>query len=388
MDPNLSNKKKLLSKTKASFYNELKKAQASFKPSKELQGYGGSAIVGEKNYPYLSTHNISNEEKSSSYKNTASLVKKPYQDIFKAKAKNVLGSTNSLYVKKPKERIIEELSSIYKSKNITQFSSEFDKEVRFTKVLSNKVAGIMGSKNNLVKLESTENTSTSAQIEKYTQEDVKSKEAIISLYEKGINEHQIINILALGGFGIDINKKLVPTRWAISAYDQTIEKHLHKKLLGYSIINQYEVYRYSDKGNHFYVILLPETFSGEVVEAWDSIIERDYVGVDNKLHKKEPETAGGFWATKCGVHEFLHKRKKQAAYISLRYIKDYEIPLGVVFVRECVREALSKGPEFKSSNLDELKEFLRKESLKHYNYFLKSNTLKELRKQKKLLDFF
>lgn len=388
MGENFSNKKKLLSKTREAFYQELKKAQNSFTPSKELQGYGGSAIVGEKNYPYLSTHNISNEDKTSSYKYTSELVKKPYEEIFKSKAKNILGSTNPLYVKKPKERILDELSSIYKAKNITQFSSEFDKEIKFTKLVTNKVAGIMGSKNNLIKLESTQNTSTSKQIEKYTSEDIKAKEAIISLYEKGINEHQIINILALGGFGIDINKKLVPTKWSISAYDQTIERYLHKKILDYQVIQDYEIYCYEDKGNFFYILLLPEVFTGEVVEAWDNIVERDYVSIDNKLHKSEPETAGGFWATKCGVHEFLHKRKKQAAYISLRYIKDYEIPLGVVFVRECIRQALSRGPVFKGSDMRELEEFLKIKSFIHYNYFLESTTLKELKKQKKLSEFF
>lgn len=388
MVSNSNNKKELLSKTKQSFYEELKRAQKEFKPSKELEGYGGSAIIGEKNYPLVATHNISNENKSSSYQNTSNLVKKPYEEIFKAKAKNVLGTTNSQYIKKPNEKITEELTNIYKAKKPTQFASHFEKQIQFTKLLTNKVAGIMGSQNNLVKLHSTENTTTSKKIEKYTQEDIKSKEAIISLYEKGINEHQIINLLALGSFGISTNKKLVPTKWAISAYDQTIEKHLHKKILNYSIIENYEIYHYFDKGNDFYIVLLPETFSGEIVESWDDIIERDYVSVDNTLNKQEPETAGGFWATKCGIHELLHKRKKQSSYISLRHITNYEIPLGVVFVRECVREALSKEPIFKSSNIEEVKEYLKTTSQKHYEDFINSTLLRELKKQKKLSQFF
>ena len=388
MKESLSNKKKFLSKTKQAFYDELKNAQKSFTPTKELEGYGGSAIVGEKNYPHLSTHNISNEQKQASFMNTSNIVKKPYEEIFKSKAKNVLGSTNPVYIKKPQQKIVQELSNIYKAKKPTQFSSEFEKQIQFTKIVTSKVAGIMGGQNNLVKLESTHNPSTSNKIEKYSQEDVKSKEAIISLYEKGINEHQIINLLALGEFGISYNKKLVPTKWAISAYDQTIEKYLHKKILDNPLLNNYEIYHYSDKGNHFYIILLPEPFSAEIVESWDNIVERDYVRDDNILHKKEPETAGGFWATKCGVHEHLHKRKKQASYISLRHIQDYEIPLGVVFVRECVREALSKEPVFSADEIEDVKEFLKNNSKKHYEDFLNSITLKELKTQRKLSEFF
>ena len=56
-------KKDLLSKTKLEFYNEIKKYQQEFKPSKEIEGYASAAIVGEKNYPNLKVYNISNEKK-------------------------------------------------------------------------------------------------------------------------------------------------------------------------------------------------------------------------------------------------------------------------------------------------------------------------------------
>jgi len=380
-------KKSFLNKTKLEFYKEIKKYQQELKPTKEIEGFASSAIVGEKNYPNLKVHNISNDNINNSFFKTSDIVKSNYSDIIKLKAKNILGSTQSLNIKKTNEKIREELENIYKSKKEIEFSSKFENELKFDKILTSKVSGIMGSKNELLSINPNENTTTSNKIEKYITKDIKSKEAIISLYEKGVNEHQIMNLLALGSFGININKKLVPTKWAISAYDQTIEKYLYSKIIKYNTINNYEIYHSNDKGNEFIIILIPDTFSAEVIEAFDNTIESDFVNFDNKFKKLEPETAGGFYATKFGIFENLNERKKQASFISIRIIENYDIPLGVVFVREKVRDAM-KNKIFKSSNEKEIKEFLLKKYKNHFILFQNSKLLKEKIKQTKLKEFF
>ena len=385
----ISNKKKeFLKNSKLNFYYEINKYKSTLKPTKEIEGFASYVIVGEKNYPNLATHNISNDNKISSYKNSSDIVKKEYDNIFKIKARNILGSTNPVHVKNTSNRIQDEIRDIYKAKNIVNFSSNFSKELTFDKVVVNKVAGIVGSKNDLISLNSTENTQTSKQVEKYCVEDIKSREAIISLYERQVNEHQIINLLALGSFGISINKKLVPSKWAITAYDQTIEKYLYKKILNFKLINEYEIYSYLDKGNFFVIILFPDNFAANIIETFPGAVEQDYVGVDNKLKKAEPETAGGFYATKIAVNEFLVSRKKQASYLTIRIIKDSEIPLGVVFVRECVRQALSKNALFCTSNKSELDKYLYENFKEHFVYYLKSQILLEQKKTRKLSEFF
>ncbi len=404
---NATSKKEFLSQTKRKFYEEIKAYQQTLKPTKEIVGFGSAPIVGEKNYPFLATHNISNEDKKTSFFETGKLVKKSYNEILPLKAKSILGSTQKNYIKKPKARIVEELRDIYKSKTAIEMQSSFEKELSFNKILSSKVAGVMGSQNELTKLEAQENTKTSWKIEKFTQNDIKAREAIISLYEKGVSEHQIINLLALGSFGIEINRKLVPTKWAISAYDQTIDNYLYKKIQNYSAINQYEIYQDTDKGNDFIIILLPDTYSAEIVETWDLnatevlsdkdrqetinhnniIIEQDYVGHNNKLGYPEPQCAGGYWATKSPINRFLDKRKKQASYISIRFIDNYEIPLGVVFVRECARKAL-ENCIFKSSSQREVEDFLKQYSPRHHYHFINSKLLKEQKVQKKITSFF
>jgi hypothetical protein len=380
-------KKDILNKTKIDFYNEIKKYQKTLKPTKEIEGYGASAIVGEKNYPQLKIYNSSNEDKESSFLNTNKIVKQDYSQIIKHKAKNILGNTNNIYIKKTNDKVLNQIQDIYKARKEVEFTSKFESELKFNKPIINKLSGILGTKNELLNVELNENAKTSKQIEKYSTDDTKSKEAIISLYEKGINESQIINLLTLGNFGVNINKKIVPTRWAITAYDKTIENHLYTKILKYKLIKNYELYFQKDKGNSFLIILLPDTYSVENYEFMVNWEASDYVGITNKLKKSEPSTAGGLFATKLAINEHLNKRKKQAQYICLRFIDNYEVPLGVVFVRETIREAM-KNKKFSTSNFIELKEFIKKNYNLFNDYFLSSQILKEKKNQKKINDYY
>jgi DNA repair protein NreA len=280
------------------------------------------------------------------------------------------------------------MNDIYKAKKSIDFTSKFDKELKFKKPLINDLFGMSGGKNEIINLELNMNVSISNKIEKYTQGDTKSKEAVINLYEKGFNESQIINLLSLGNFGIDINKRCVPTRWTISAYDKIIESFLYDKIKNYKVISNYEFFFYEDKGNKFLVILIPDVFSFENIEFtndnWQAV---DYVKYNNKLNYKEPKTAGGFFASKVAILEYLRERKKQASIVCLRLIDNYEIPLGVVFVRESLRESM-KNNIYKSSNMKDVKSFVFENYFIFFDKFLKSNSLKELNLQKKINDFF
>jgi hypothetical protein len=382
-----NSKRDFLSETKRKFYDEIRLYSLKFNHKKELEGYPASSIVGEKNYPNIRVHSISNGDKNSTYKKTSLIVKNTYDEIVKLKAKNILGSTSNLNIKNKKEKIKEEISDIYKAKNDVNFASHFEKELNFDRVLTSKITGIMGSKNELISLHATENISIKKRIDKYTNEDIKSKEIIIDLYKRGYNEHQIINLLSLGEFGYEFRKKLVPTRWAISAYDKSIESYLHKKILDYKLINNYELYTYKDKGNFFLIILFPEYFCSEIIETFNNNIEKDFVQFDNKLRYKDPQTAGGFYATKLGIFENLNHRKKQSAFISIRIIDGYDIPLGVVFVRESVREAMKKKI-FETSKLDILDKYIMDNFLEHYNHFKNSKVLVEINRQKRLDKWF
>ena len=386
--------KKIINRTKNEFFKQVKAYQKTLKPTKEIEGFGSAPIIGEKNYPFLQIHNSSNEDKENNFMNTNKIVKQGYKDIFQLKAKNILGSTQNTHIKQTTDRVNNEIIDIYKSKRAIEFNSTFETEIKFDKVLTNKMAGVMGSKNELESLNATENTTTSKQIEKYSTNDAKAKEACIKLYEQGKNEQQIIHLLALGVFGVNINKKLVPTRWAITAYDKMIESHLHKQILKYNPINQYEVYYCQNKSDTHVNILLPDHYMGTHTEDWSNSQSpgmgghnTDIFNNQNKIPTPEPLNSGGYYATKIALNEHLQERKKQAAAIMIRVIIDYDVPLGVVFVRECVRESFN-NQIFKTSSFQELTEFIKTKFPTHYKHFINSNVLKEQKKQTKLNKFF
>jgi len=390
---NFSNKK-FINRTKQEFFKQIKAYQKTLKPTKEIEGFGSAPIVGEKNYPFLQIHNSSNENKNNSYLNSNKIVKQGYKHIFELKAKNILGSTQNTYIKNTTNRINNEIIDIYKSKKAIEFNSKFEKELKFDKILTNKMSGIMGSKNELESLQATENTKTSKQIEKYSSNDAKAKEAIIKLYERGKNEQQIIHLLSLGVFGVNINKKLVPSRWAITAYDKTIEHYLYKKITKYPIINEFEVYYYKNKSDTHVNILLPDHYTGTHTENWsDSYSDEwdgfntDYFNHVNKIPTPDPLNSGGYYATKVALNEHLNSRKKQASAIMVRVIRNYDVPLGVVFVRECVRESF-KNRIFKTNSFKELEKYIKINFPIHYKHFIESKVLQEQRKQTKLNQFF
>ncbi len=380
-------KKQILNKHKRDFYKKIKEYSSKIKLTNEIEGYPSGVIIGHKNYPNLKVHSISNSNIDSSFFKTAKIIKLDYSKIIDLKSKNILGTTSNIKIQDINSRITNELRDIYKSKKLVDFSSKFEKELKFDKIIINKVAGIIGSHNELKSLTANSNISTSKQIEKNITTDIKATQAVINLYEKGINESQIINLLAMGSFGINFNKKLVPTKWAISAYDQILEKYLFKELKQNKLIENYEVYEFNDKGNYFLIILFPEFISGETYECMSNWIGSDYFNNENKLDKEKPQISGAFYSNKLAIFEHLRKRKKQASFLSIRLIVDYDIPLGVVFVRECVRQAMLNRL-FKTSNINELENYLKLKKQKYYIIYNNSKLLKKLNSVCDLRNYF
>lgn len=69
----------------------------------------------------------------------------------------------------------------------------------------------------------TSNVTVERKIEKrYYDRDLKAAEAIFSLYREGIMVTRIQRALSIGMFGEGARRKLVPTRWSITAVDSTV----------------------------------------------------------------------------------------------------------------------------------------------------------------------
>jgi DNA repair protein NreA len=175
--------------------------------------------------------------------------------------------------------------------------------------------------------------------------DLRAVEGIVNLYQGGVEVSSIQRVLSMGMLGLQKNRRLVPTRWSISATDDVISSNLLKEIETFSTIDFFNVYKYTHLGNYYSVILIPDDlWSFEMQEAWYDSNGNLGVGIDfenaNGLDHY-PSIAGAYFAARLGVAEHLLKIRHKAAALVLREIRpEYVIPVGVWQIREGIRKAL------------------------------------------------
>ncbi len=219
-------------------------------------------------------------------------------------------------------------------------------------------------------------------VEKVFQDkDLKSSEGIIYLYKLGFDVERISRILSVGNMGV--KRRLVPTRWSITAVDKIVSDNLVNGIKKYDSINKIEVYTREFNRNLFVAILLPRSWSFEWGEAWfpgstwnkfgkDIGIEVDNEGYFGR--KDYPAIGGCYYASRLAVSEFLLSRKRQATAILWREIySGFNLPVGVWFVRENVRELFKTKPKVFDSLEDALISIKLKSGL---NSWIKRSSIK------------
>jgi hypothetical protein len=228
--------------------------------------------------------------------------------------------------------------------------------------------------------------------------DSKAANSIIELYKSNIEISNINKILSAGLLGLKTNRRLVPTRWAITAVDDIISKNLLKKIRYYPEISEILLFHSEYVGNHYEILLLPDKYSFEVIEAemtgglWNQTsqvsIMKDYELFHGRTDYADNVT-GAYYANRLALAEYLEKIKKQAASIFMREVREeYYAPLGVGILREVSREAFKHEPE-KFSSAEESLESIKKRLRLNISVFTnQSILLKEFGKQKKLNNWF
>ena len=184
-------------------------------------------------------------------------------------------------------------------------------------------------------------------------DDWRAEGAMTYLYRRGFDVYEINTILSAGALGRGANRRLVPTRWSITAVDDTVGQFLRGSIRSNPTIDAIEVHRNEYLGNAFWVVLVPGTWEYELVElkAPGSIWNPDpeagtYLAAASEGREGRTgyveETAGAYYAARLGVLEHLDDRGRQAKALVCRHVSDdYWGPVGVWQVREAVRNAFS-----------------------------------------------
>jgi hypothetical protein len=179
----------------------------------------------------------------------------------------------------------------------------------------------------------------------YYDKDLRAGEAIVDLFQQEVEVSRIHRVLSVGMLGLQKNRRLVPTRWSISATDNIISVSLIKSIVSYAQIDLFEVYKHSHLGNYYSVLLIPDdVWSFEMKEVWFDKNGNLGMGVDFEDARgldHYPSIAGAYFAARLGVAEHLAQRRRKAAALVLREIhSDYVMPVGVWQIREGIRVAL------------------------------------------------
>ncbi|MFZ8791124.1 MAG: Nre family DNA repair protein [Thermosphaera aggregans] len=229
--------------------------------------------------------------------------------------------------------------------------------------------------------------------------DLEAEKAVLKLYFDGVPVSHIQKIFSIGALGVRGQRRLVPTRWSITAVDCIISRNLLKSVKKYEVLGEIQVFEHRIHGNLFLAILYPEKWSYEWMEAWwpgsawnplssSVVVEGDYE--DYKGRDTYPGIGGCYYASMLATLEYLNRVKKQATAILLREIyPSFNIPIGVWFVRESVRAMFSKPPVLKTTSLKEVGSYLDTATkLGALKWFSSSRLIQRIISERKITDFF
>ena len=299
---------------------------------------------------------------------------------------NLVRGIQKTPVEQTEGRYIENLQEVTMSSKPTDLDLIFNKNVS-TNISIDGESAPFGPVGEIKSAKFLGSTSTKPIEKIFYDRDMKAQDAVLKLYNSGIEISKIQKCFSIGMLGK--KRKLVPTKWSITATDDIISKSIVEEILENSLIDTCKIFSYEHLGNVFSVILFPHRWIFEMIEAWYSngIIgfgsdNEDARGIDHS-----PNIAGAYFSAKLGVSEYLLKNKIQAGVLIFREIRpEYAIPVGVWQVREGIREAMKQKPKIISDFNQALDIASTKTSVSKKEWIRNGNMTNMIR-QKTLSDF-
>ena len=246
----------------------------------------------------------------------------------------------------------------------------------------------------------TENPEVKKRVEYVTSDvDLKVVEGLVDLYEHGQDVYDLSRLLSVGLLGMKKQRKLVPTRWSITASDDIISKNILEDVKTYHSVDDYLLFESNYIGNHFEVLLMPTAWMFEQIEmavpggVWSQSLKEPNVISDYEFYwgrkKYAKDVAGAYYSGRLAVLEYLKKIKRQAGVLIVREIRpECFSEVGVWKVRETIRDAMSKKP-LKFDSLEyALKRIDIMLKIRNDVWLKKSKIIEMMNKQKRLVDFF
>jgi hypothetical protein len=291
-----------------------------------------------------------------------------------------------------------------------------DAEARFSKtpVFSlelDEVAHPVGASAPIERFSLAGNPVVPKKVDELHEEGVKAQQAIRELLLSGFDVHYLTKLLTSGILGQKENRKLVPTKWAITATDDIAGKRFLESVRDYKEISGPLLYSNTYLDNHFEILLLPGNWEYEQFETaltpqleelhrkrqaaahlryaqapWADWKMDGRVNISEEHEPFSGRTAyaesqgGGYYAARFAVCEALYRMNRQARAIVFREIgTGYDVPVGVWEVRENVRHAFLSQPEKFATRDEALQRLSEKLAVPVREYLKRSRVLLQRR---------
>ncbi len=231
----------------------------------------------------------------------------------------------------------------------------------------------------------------------YMDTDAKATTAILELYDKGLPTSKIQQGLSAGLFGIKNRRKFVPTRWSITAVDDTLSKTLREEIKQNNTMDAVYAYYNVALDNRWLIFFIPGKWQYESIEAWypntiwnengkDISIYSSYEGYHGR--STYAEIGGCYYAARLAVTEKLKELGRQGTILILREVHDgYIMPVGVWNVREHVRQTLQERPAILHSPGEIWNFISQRLDISTANWIANSRILKDMLTQRKIMEY-
>ncbi len=242
------------------------------------------------------------------------------------------------------------------------------------------------------------NTTANRDVEAlYGDTDAKATTAMAELYDKGLPVSKIQQGLSAGLFGLKGNRRFVPTRWSITAVDDTLSKRLREEIKANSSIDSVRAYYNVALDNRWLIFFVPGSWSYESIEAWWPKTVWNENGKDISIYSSHEgyrgrstyaEIGGCYYAARLAVTEKLKELGGQATVLILREVHDgYTMPVGVWNVREHVRQTLQGMPHILHDTKDMMALISQRLDIPVKTWMANSAVLRDLVSQRSLRSY-
>ncbi len=196
---------------------------------KEFSGSGQAPFIGRFGYPYVNIGILSPQfsEKTGIYDKPKEWSKKGFSvNKIAGMRYELVNSRQKADVYSLKGRIVEVCQEVGRALKPVELEVNLKERPRLKLEQESEIIPY-GPIGKVKKIRVTENIKVDRRVEKVVEDtDLKAEKGIWGLYRKGFEENFLTKLISVGNLGLKKNRKLVPTRWSITAVDDILGKQL------------------------------------------------------------------------------------------------------------------------------------------------------------------